>query len=112
MAARSARWILLFYAGAVAAIFLWAYAVAQVREMGLYLLILWLNLPASLVVVPVSEQLASAAGLALGGPAHVWATQVASLAANGALISLAIWLPHMLVVRLRRGHKPGPSSRT
>lgn len=106
MMARSSRVTLVVYAGAVLAAFVWAYVVAQVREMGLYLLLLWLNLPASLVVLPMSERLASVAGFALGGAAHVCATQVAALAANGVLLSLALWL-RGFIGRLRRGSEPG-----
>ena len=79
------------YLAIVAAIFLTAYIVFGVREMGIYVVLMLLNLPGSLAVVPYVESFAQAQGWELGGPLHIWTTQLACMAANGALVgALAI----------------------
>ena len=74
------------YAAIVAVIFLTAYIFLGVREMGGYVVLMLLNLPASVAVVPFMESFAQVQGWELGSPLHVWTTQVACMALNGALV--------------------------
>ena len=74
------------YAGVVALIFFAAYVVLGTREMGLYVVLMLLNLPASVAVVPYMESFAQAQGWELGHPLHVWSTQLACLAVNEVLL--------------------------
>ena len=80
------RKIIIGYLMAPGAIFLAGYFLFGIRESRLHLLMMAINLPASLVIVPGMEEASLALGWVLGGPAHVWATELASLAVNGALL--------------------------
>ena len=72
--------------------------------MGIYVVLMLLNLPASVAVMPYMESFAQSQGWELGGPLHVWTAQLACLAVNaifvGALTAVVIrtW-------RLFRGEK-------
>jgi len=70
------------------------YGLLGVREFGLYVALGALNFPASLAVLPVSERVASALDVPIGGATHVWATQVTSMLANGAIIAAGFALRH------------------
>ncbi len=67
--------------------FLLGYVVSGIREMGLYLFMLFINLPSSLVVDPQMERLSEWLGLILGQPTHILATQLVCMAVNGALLT-------------------------
>src|SRR5712692_5272994 len=75
------------YLAIVSTIFLGGYVVLGIREMGLYLFLIAVNLPSSLVVVPQMESLSESLGWVLGRPAHILATQLACMAVNGALLA-------------------------
>jgi len=75
--------ILLRYVAPVFALFLISYLFLGVRESRLYLVLMGLNLPASLVVIPAIEELAIALSWTLGGSVHVWLSQLICMAANG-----------------------------
>ena len=92
-----------WYTGMVAIIFVAAYVVFGVREMALYLVLMLVNLPASVVVVPYMESFSLGRGWTLGHPLHVWTTQLVCMAVNGVLIGTVA----IVVVRswrLFRGH--------
>ena|SRR5688500_6932982 len=74
------------YLAIVAAIFLTAYMLLGVREMGMYVVLMLLNLPASVAVVPYIESFSQTPGWELGRPLHVWTTQLACMAVNGVLV--------------------------
>jgi hypothetical protein len=99
------------YAASVFALFVWIYVVRGVREMGLYLALLWLNLPASLLVVPWGEKLALASCYPAGGPWHVWGTQAAAVVANTAMIALCLGLSRVTCTFMLRRDRPFPLRR-
>ena len=76
------------YLAIVSTIFLMGYVVLGFREMGLYLFLIALDLPSSLVVVPQMESLSESLGWVLGRPSHILATQLACMAVNGALLAV------------------------
>ncbi|SRR6266481_6960973 len=78
--------VVLAYFATVSAIFMVGYFVLNIREMSLYLFLLALNLPSSLVAISQIEALATAVGLPLGHPTHVFATQLICMAINGMLL--------------------------
>jgi hypothetical protein len=78
----------LVYLAIVAVIFLAAYIVLGVREMGIYVVLMLLNLPASVAVVPYMESFSLAQGWELGRPLHVWTTQLACMAVNTVVIGV------------------------
>ena len=82
------KWALAYIALVVLA-FLAVYLALGVREMGLYLSLMVLNLPASVFVLPLVERLALALGWTLGAAPHVWATQVAAMLTNLAFLTAA-----------------------
>src|SRR2546427_179427 len=63
------------YLAIVSTIFLMGYVVLGFREMGLYLFLIALDLPSSLVVVPQMESLSESLGWVLGRPSHILPTQ-------------------------------------
>jgi predicted permease len=71
----------------VALIFLTAYIVLGVREMDIYVVLMLLNLPASVAVMPYMESFAQVQGWELGRPLHVWTTQTACMVVNGVLVA-------------------------
>ena len=74
------------YAAIVAVIFITTYMVLGVREMGVHVVLMMLNLPASVAVVPYIESFAQAQEWELGGPLHVWTTQLACIGINAVLV--------------------------
>jgi hypothetical protein len=84
------RRTVLVYLTAVAIGFAVIYGLLGFREFSLYLALGALNLPASLIALPLSERVAEALGVTIGSASHVWGAQVASMALNGALIAGAI----------------------
>jgi hypothetical protein len=75
--------ILFGYLLIVGVLFSAFYLLLGVRESRLYLLLMALNLPDSLVVVPGMEEFAMALGWVIGGATHVWVTQVTCMVVNG-----------------------------
>ena len=67
-------------------VFLAGYVIFGIREMGLYLFLVFMNLPGSLVVVPAMETLSGSFGWILGGTAHILTTQLVCMVVNGALL--------------------------
>ena len=74
------------YLAVVAAVFLIAYLLLGVREMGIYVVLMLLNLPASIAVVPNVETFAQTQGWELGRPLHIWTTQLSCMAVNAVLV--------------------------
>ena len=81
------RKIVFGYLITMGAVFLASYLLFGIRESRLYLLLMAINLPASLVIVPGMEEVSLALGWILGGPPHVWATQLACMTLNGSLLA-------------------------
>ncbi len=103
---RAARWAIL-YAVAITVAFSVAYVLLRVRELGLALLLVGLNLPASAVVVPWMGRFCAEAGMAVGAPPHVVATQLAATMVNTVLVfGLGCLLEGW---RRRKGVGSGPS---
>lgn len=75
------------YAGVAILAFVWLYVVTGVREMGLHLAMMALNLPSSVVLVPTVESLSLASGLTLGAAPHVILTELLCVTVN----SLVVW---------------------
>ncbi len=82
----SIKKIVFGYLLVVSIIFLAGYVLFDVREMGLYLFLIFLNLPGSLAVVPQMETLSESFGWILGGPAHILTTQLVCMVVNGTLL--------------------------
>jgi hypothetical protein len=82
--------IVVGYLVAVSVAFFAGYLLLGIRELGLYLLLMAINLPASFVIVPGIEKVSLSMGWVLGAPVHVYSTQLSCMAANGVfLIALA-----------------------
>ena len=88
------------YLAVVAAAFLVGYVFLGIRELGLYLFLTAINLPSSLVMVPLMEGASLAVGLVLGKPMHVWATQIACMTTNGVFLLALV----AIVRKLRSTH--------
>ena len=74
------------YLAIVAVVFITAYVVLGVREMGLYVLVMLLNLPASVAVVPYMESFWLAREWSLGSALYAWTTQLACMTVNAVLV--------------------------
>ncbi|MBI1824247.1 MAG: hypothetical protein HYR80_09080 [Nitrospirae bacterium] len=90
--------IIIGYLIIVGTLFLGSYLLYGIRESRLYLLLMVINLPDSLVIVPGMEEVAMVLGWVIGGPPHVWATQIACMVVNGILLFSMI----KIVQKLRR----------
>jgi hypothetical protein len=84
---KDCRKIVFGYVIVVGVLFLASYLFFSLRESRLYLLLMAINLPGSLVVVPGIEELALAVGWVIGGPVHVWTTQLACMTVNGGFLA-------------------------
>lgn len=82
--------LLLFKLYAITSIlvFIAGYYLLQIREMGLYLFMLFINLPATVVTIGMSEEIASRIGESLGSQSHILILEVISLTANILLLTL------------------------
>ena len=100
------RKVVLGYLAIVSIVFLAGYVALGIRDMGLYLLLMAINLPSSLVVVPEMESLSERFGWALGRPAHIVATQLACMAVNGALLAAIV----AIASKLWRSSRGGSSA--
>lgn len=87
------------YLAAVSAAFLVCYLILGVRELGLAVLMIVLNHPASVLTLPFSEHLADLYDVAAGSAAHVWATQGATMAVNALLLYASIRAVHRVTDR-------------
>ena len=83
-------------------VFLAGYYLFQIREMGLYLFMLFTNLPATVATIGVSEELASKLGVSLGSQPHILILEALSLAANTVLLTLISGSIECLVKRKKR----------
>ncbi len=86
------RKIVVGYLVAVGIAFFAGYLLLGIRELGLYVLLMAINLPASFVIVSGMENVSLALGLVLGAPVHIYATQIFCMAANGALLKALVHL--------------------
>ena len=78
------------YLSLVGIVFLAGYIIFNIREMGLYLFLIFINLPGSLAIVPMMESLSESFSWILGQPAHILATQLVCMAVNGALLAAIV----------------------
>jgi uncharacterized transporter YbjL len=81
------RTFAILYAVADLLVFAVGYYVLKIREMGLYLFLVVVGLPASCAVVPFSESVARQFEWSLGGGPHVWVSIVACVLVNVAIIA-------------------------
>ena len=81
-----ARKIVVGYLVLVGVAFVLGYAVFGIREHGLWILLMAINLPSSLAVEPQMVHIASSFNWSLGAPPHVWMTQLLSMIVNGLLL--------------------------
>lgn len=72
------------YLAVVASVFGGFYVGLGLRELGLAIFLVVLNLPASAVIVPMMERV----GPSAGSPTHVLSTQAVVMAVNGGLVFL------------------------
>ena len=86
----SRKKLVLGYLALVSIVFLAAYAILGIREMGLYVFFIAVNLPSSLAVVPQMESLSQSLGWILGHPVHILATQLAGVALNAVLLAVIV----------------------
>src|SRR5215475_3660066 len=93
----SRRKLVLGYLALVSIVFLAGYVILGIREMGLYLFLIAVNLPSSLAVVPQMESLSQSLGWILGHPVHILATQLACMAANGVLLAAIVAITSKIV---------------
>jgi hypothetical protein len=92
------------YLVVVTVVFLAFYVAVGVREMGLNVVQMLANLPASVVVVPYMESFAQSRGWELGRPLHVWTTQVTCMVVNAILVG-ALALLAVKLWRFVRGYR-------
>ncbi len=78
--------IVLGYLAAVGVAFFTGYLFIGIRELGLYLLLMVINLPASFVIVPGMEKASQSLDWVLGAPTHVYSTQLSCMIVNGAFL--------------------------
>jgi hypothetical protein len=97
----SRRKPVLGYLALVSIVFLAGYVILGIREMGLYLFLIAVNLPSSLAVVPQMESLSKSLGWILGHPVHILATQLARMAVNGALLAAIVVIASKIVAALK-----------
>jgi hypothetical protein len=98
------RGITITYIFADLLLFAFGYHVLRIRELGLYLFVVAIGLPASFAVVPASESVAPFFGWSLGSAAHVWSCAFLSIAVN-----IAIAAGIGAVVSAWRTHRRGAS---
>ena len=95
------------YLAVICLVFFVGYVLAGMREMGLYLFLIFVNLPGSLAVVPAMESLSEGLGWDLGHPAHVLTTQLLCMAVNGAFLAAVLVVASGLWRRSRGGRSAG-----
>lgn len=86
----SAQRVIPYYLFVVGVGFVVIYTLLGVREFGLYFSLGALNLPASILVLPLSEYVAAARGIGAGSTTHVYGLQLCSMVLNSILISRII----------------------
>ena len=97
------RKIVVVYLAMVGVAFVVGYLILGIREHGLWLLLMAINLPSSLAVEPEMAAISLALNWNLGVPMHVWTTQLACMVVNGAfLFALATIISKLRGAR-RRG---------
>jgi type II secretory pathway component PulF len=96
------RKLVLGYLALVSIVFLAGYVILSIREMGLYLFLIAVNLPSSLAVVPQMAALSQSLGWILGSPAHILATQLACMAVNGVLLAAIVAIASKIVAVFMR----------
>lgn len=82
--------IIIGYLVAMGVVFFSGYFLLGIRELGLYLLLMAINLPASFVIVPGMEKVSLSMGWVLGAPVHVYSTQLSCMAVNGVFLIVLI----------------------
>lgn len=82
------RQLLVTYVVANLVIFSFGVHLLRIRELGLYFFLLLVGFPASLAVVPISEQREPVFRYSLGSLPHVWAANLVAVALNCALFGL------------------------
>lgn len=87
---KQSRKILIAYLAIISSVFIGAYILLHVREMGLYLVMFAINLPVSILIFPIMEKIATVLGWNLGETPHILITQVASTLANAALLLIVL----------------------
>ena len=103
---RFGRGLLIWYLVIVSMIFLLVYSGSdRPREMGLYVFLMVLNLPASLVVMPATESFSTYWGLTLGAPSHVIITQLGSMILNTTLFVGVYYLFKVLLFKFKKWFK-------
>jgi hypothetical protein len=80
--------IVLTYLITVSLVFFVSYLLLGVRELGLYLLLMAIDLPVSIAIVPGMEKVSLSLGWVLGAPIHVYSTQLICMALNGAFLTV------------------------
>lgn len=80
--------------------------VYEIREMGLYLFVMLVGAPASVVVGPLSESLALSVGWSLGSLPHVWVADLMCAFTNAGLP----WAFYLAVERVRKRRRHGTAS--
>lgn len=83
-------------------IFIAGYYLLQIREMGLYLFMLFINLPATVVTIGMSEEIASRIGESLGSQRHILILEVISLTANILLLTVISGIIEFFVKQKKR----------
>jgi hypothetical protein len=101
---RSPRYIAVGYALTDLVTFAIGYYALRIREMGLYVFLLAVGLPASCGVVPLSESVAPRFGWSLGSAPHVWACAVTSVTLN--LVIVGVIFGIIKASRQRRPTRP------
>ncbi len=95
--------IVLGYLLIASVVFFAGYVVLGIREMGLYLFLVFMNLPGSLIVEPAMERLSESLGWILGGPVHILTPQLVCMVTNGALLITTVALTSKLRQSFRGG---------
>lgn len=86
----TARAVLPYYMFFMAIGFFAIYTLLGVRELGLYYSLGALNLPASILALPLSEFVAGELGIRAGSTTHVYGLQIGCMVLNSILIARII----------------------
>lgn len=97
------RKIVVAYLALVTIAFIVGYLILGIREHGLWLLLMAINLPASIAIEPEMETMSLAFNWDLGSPIHVLTTQLTYMVVNGAFLFAFVFIVGKLLSLRRKG---------
>ena len=97
------RKIVVAYLALVTIAFIVGYLILGIREHGLWLLLMAINLPASIAIETEMEAMSLALNWDLGSPIHIWTTQLTYMVVNGACLFALVFIVEKLFSLRRKG---------